>query len=289
MASAPTKPIGIFALSSPFARERFETGLQILRELGFEPILAPDAFATDGYLAGSDERRLRGFEALLEHSDLDLLMAARGGYGIHRLLDRFDYARQADRTIVGFSDVTALQLARWTLVGAPSIHGPVVTQLVDLNETDRLALRSALTGEPAGPIEGRPIVGGTADGVLLGGCLALVVGLLGTPYLRSTEPVILLLEDVGEAPFRLDRMLTQLELSDLRPQIAGVAVGAWTDCERRRPHEPDGSEVAEERLRRWGVPVVRDLPIGHGRRNHALWVGRRYRLDGDAGRLAPLP
>jgi muramoyltetrapeptide carboxypeptidase len=218
-------------------------------------------------------------------------MAARGGYGVHRLLPQLDYARLAHRTVVGFSDLTALHLALWAREGAPFIHGPVVTQLCDLPEIDRRALADqirhperavTLTGAP-GPAAGGPTE--PVDGVLMGGCLALVAALVGTPYAVFPERTILLLEEVAEAPYRVDRMLTQLELASVPERVVGVAWGALTRCGAARDGEPDGAEVARERIARWGVPWIEDLPVGHGARNHPLPLGRWARLDPAAGTL----
>jgi len=294
--STVTRPIGIFALSSPFDRVRFEAGLAILRELGFEPVVPTGVHRRRGYLAGSDAERLATIDDLLARDDLEVLMAARGGYGIHRLLDALDYQRLADRTVVGFSDLTALHLALWSRARRPSIHGPVVTQLPDLRDDDRAALAAQLA-DPGAPVRLRGVVpeevgGGprrSDEGILLGGCLALVAGLAGTAYVDWPERTVLLLEEVHEAPYRIDRMLMQLELSGLPRRVAAVALGAFTGCAARQPGEPDGRTAALERLGRWNVPILADLPIGHGGENRAVPLGCPARVDLDSGVLDVRP
>lgn len=284
--------IGIFALSSPFDRPRFEAGLRILEDRGLNPVVHPGIFERDGYLAGSDEARLEALQALLDRPDVPILMAARGGYGVHRVLDRLDYGALAQRTLVGFSDLTALHLALHARTGASFVHGPVVTQLADLSPVDHEALVARLL-DPDAPhaLVGRP--GSTAaepvDGTLVGGCLALVSGLVGTRHLRWPDRTLLLLEEVAEAPYRVDRMMMQLELSGLVARLAGVALGAFERCDPPRDGEPSGLDVACARVARWGVPFVTRLPVGHGRENRAVRLGGPARLDVARGRLEVLP
>lgn len=284
--------IGIFALSSGFDPARFEAGLDVLRDLGFEPVVDAGIFDRSGYLAGPDAARLDRLNRLLDRDDVPTLMAARGGYGVHRLLPHLDYARLARRTLIGFSDLTALHLALFARAGAPFIHGPVVTQLCDLPEVDRQALADrirhpnrpvTLAGAPGFADASSPRE--AAEGVLIGGCLALVAGLVGTPYAAFPERTILMLEEVGEAPYRVDRMLTQLELAGAPGRVVGVALGGLTRCDAARDGEPDGLEVARERIAGWRVPLVTGLPVGHGTRNHPVPLGRRARLDPTAGTL----
>lgn len=278
--------IGVFALSGPFILEEFEAGLDSLREAGFDPVLAPGIDARSGYLAGTDAHRLEGLNSLLEDASLELLMAARGGYGLHRLLPRIPYEALRKRRVVGFSDVTALHCARYAHDSGWGLHAPVVTQLPKLTSGDREATFEALR-EPGRPFELRGVsgVGVEAMGTLFGGNLALVTGLLGTPHLVWPEDTVLLIEDVGEATYRLDRMLTQLELSGLPARLRGVAVGTFEACAPLRPDHPAAESVLRERLDRWAVPRVEGLPIGHGRRNAPIPVGRPCRLLPGQARL----
>jgi muramoyltetrapeptide carboxypeptidase len=281
--------VGIFALSGPFERQPFEAGLQLLREAGFAPELAPGVFERRGYLAGDDRVRVEGLEALLDDPDLSLLMAARGGYGIHRVLPRIPHRRMKGRCVAGFSDVTALHCARFAADGAWGLHCAVVTQLHRLSEPALAATLAALSHPEAGcRLVGSPGFGPAVEGTVVGGNLALLGHLVGTPHLRWPPDPILLLEDVSEAPYRLDRMLTHLELTGLPDRVRGVAVGRFEGC--RGPADgPEGHAVVAERLERWKVPVVFDLPVGHGPDNHPVPVGRKGRLEPGTGRLEVLP
>lgn len=283
--------LGILAPASPFPAERFEAGLNVLRQLGFQPVIHYQAYAKTGYLAGSDADRLNALYDLLADPSIDAVMAARGGYGIHRLLEHLDRRRLqgALKPVIGFSDVTALH-AVWAQLGQASLHGPVVTQLADLPAADQEVFAQALAGAPGLRYLGQTTVHpGRAAGPLFGGCLSVLVPLLGTPYFPSLAGKILLLEDVGEVPYRIDRMLTHLRLSGALSQVAGIAVGEWVKCEPARAGEPTAVEVLAERTADLGVPVLYGLPFGHGQTNRAVWLGAEVELDADARTLTVLP
>lgn len=283
------RAIGIFAPSSPFEAARFEAGLDVLRKLGFPTVVHPQAHARQGYLAGSDDARRQALLDLLADPAVGAVMAARGGYGVARWADSLEAnSLTADKPVVGFSDVTALHSVLQSRGARQSIHGPVVTQLPGLPEADAQAL-AALLRDPtttatlaaAGPA----LAPGRATGPLVGGCLSIVTAAAGTPLLHVPEGAILLLEEVQEAPYRLDRMLTQLHLAGVLDRVAGVALGDFVQCAKQRPTDPEAIEVLAERLGARGVPVLAGLPIGHGARNHPVVLGRTATLDSDAGTL----
>ena len=281
--------LGIFAPSSPFPEDRFEAGCARLRALGFELLVPPATRARHGYLAGTDQARARAFHELLDDPEVTGLIAARGGYGLHRVVDRLDAERLRATTkpIVGFSDLSALHGLIQGRGDLTSIHGPVVTQLAELPEEDGQRLADLLRGVPVAPLvaEGPTLSPGAASGPLVGGCLSVLAALIGTELLYVPDGALLLLEDVGEAPYRLDRMLTHLRLAGVLDRVAGVALGTFEGCRRARPHEPDALEVLGERLGDLGVPVLAGLPVGHGARNSALVLGGAATLDADAGTL----
>ncbi len=266
--------IGVFAASGPVDPERLARGCALLASWGHELVVQPQVERRLGYLAGTDEERL---DALVEGSrGVDLAMAARGGYGLHRILRQIPWDR-LEAPVLGFSDLTALHLARWSRTGRGGWHGPVVSQLGDLAPDALQSVRSFL--EAPGPVT-LPGSGGPerpVEGTVLGGNLALVTGLLGTPWLTWPEDTLLVLEDVNEAPYRLDRMMMQLELSGLPARLRGVGLGAFSKCGE------EGLPVVRERVEGWGVPVLHDLPFGHGERNLPFGLGARGRLG--PGRL----
>lgn len=278
--------VGVFAGSSAFAAERYEAGAERLRALGVELVEAPGLRAREGFLAGPDADRATGLSALASQP-LDAIIAARGGYGLTRILGALEPERF--RTpVVGFSDVSALHLLLQGH-GLGSIHGPVVTQLPALPDADVERLLGLVQGLPPEPLcaDGPVLAPGAVSAPLWGGNLAVLCALLGTRHLRLPEqPILLLLEDVGEATFRLDRYLTQLVDSDLWSRVAGVVVGDFVDCRPGQPDHPTVEAVLAERLGRRAVPVLCGFPIGHGARNAAVPLGVPAHLDTAARTLS---
>jgi muramoyltetrapeptide carboxypeptidase len=185
---------------------------------------------------------------------------------------------------VGFSDLTALHLALQA-AGRASIHGPVVTQLATQPAAVAEQLWTLLESPAVRPpLAGTRRVGGMAEGPLLGGNLSVLTRLLGTPFLPSLEGAVLLLEDVGERPYRLDRMWTHLALAGVFDRVAALALGAFTDCEEAGAGYTS-AEVIADLAAEVGLPCLADLPIGHGAVNVPVPLGVRVRLDADAGVL----
>jgi muramoyltetrapeptide carboxypeptidase len=282
--------VAVVAPAGPVPRDRFAAGEQRLAgryRLRYEERL----FARQGFLAGSDEERLRELQRAIDDPQVGAIVCARGGYGLMRLLARLDAGGlgRAPKPIVGFSDVTVLH-AFCARAGVVSIHGPVVTQLAELPDEDAASLFALLESpDPAPPLTGlRAIAPGSAEGRLVGGNLQMVSRLVGTPWALALDGAVLLLEDVGERPYRIDRALTQLELAGALAGIAGVVLGDFVGCVEKDGSPPSVEEVLTERLSRLGVPIVAGAPIGHGARNRPLAHGARVRLDAAAGTLEPL-
>ncbi len=282
----PRDPVAVVAPASPFDRPSFDAGLAVLAGR-YTPVVGDGVFARARYLAGDDGRRLDELATALADGTVRAVFVARGGYGVLRLLARLwpKLGGLRPRPVVGFSDVTALhavlQAAGWV-----SIHGPVLTQL-GAQPPEVAARLFALLESPADPapaLAGAPLVGGVAEGPLVGGNLSLLTRLLGTPYLPPLDGAVLLLEDVGERPYRLDRMWTHLALAGVFDAVRGIALGGFTDCE-----EPGAdyasAEVLAELAADAGLPCVAGLPVGHGAVNQPVPLGTRVRLDGGAGRL----
>ena len=251
-------------------------------------------FRATGFTAGPDQIRLAELVAALRDPDARAIIMGRGGYGLLRILAGIEpeLLRRAAKPIVGFSDGTLL-LAQAARAGLASIHGPVVAQLGRLAEGDHDALFAALEQPDArllcSGLETR--VKGHAQGPLLGGNLEVFSRMLGTPYLPDLRGAILFFEDVGERPYRLDRLLTQLELAGAFQAAAGLVAGEFLGCDEPASSKLafcTASDVVRERLSRLRIPVVLGAPIGHGRHNRALPYGTRVELDADAGTLAAL-
>ncbi|MGC8916331.1 MAG: S66 peptidase family protein [Thermoanaerobaculum sp.] len=286
---APGDAVGVWAPASAPAWGEVERGVRVLRDAGFEVALAANLGRKTGYLAGSDEERLSGLEELVA-SGCRALWAARGGYGVMRLLPSmpWDLLASWGGFLIGYSDLTALHAAALSRLPFATFHGPMVTALGRSREATERVL-AALTGRVPRELfrfgRGRILRPGKAFGPLVGGNLSLLASLVGTPYEPPWEGVVLALEDVGEPGYRLDRMLTHLALAGRLEKVAGVVVGALARCGRGEPGFRESFfrrllEVVPERC-----PVVVGLPFGHVRRNLAFPVGVAVVLDTQKGML----
>ncbi len=274
----------MIAPASPFPEGDFERGVERLRQR-YRVSFDPSIFARDGYLAGDDARRAGELRRALTEDGVDAVVAARGGYGATRLLDRIEVADVRPRLLVGFSDVTALH-ALFARAGLRSLHASMVAALGRGSDDGLAAWIDAAEGGVPGPFEGlTPVAPGRAEGPLAGGNLAVLHALVGTPYAPPLDGAILFLEEVGEAPYRVDRMLTTLRHAGWLARVAGVAVGQLTRC----GPGPDGREISHvirDRLGDLGVPVATGVPSGHEDENSPLPLGARAILDADRGMLA---
>lgn len=282
---APGRRIEVIAPASPFDAEAFARGVERLRTR-YDVRHAPDVLDRAGYLAGNDDRRAAEVVRAIEDGTVHAIVAARGGYGATRILDRVapELVARHPKLLVGFSDVTALH-AVWGRAGLRSVHGPMVAMLGNVAEPlfDRWV--RAAEGALPEPVRGlAAISGGRARGPLLGGNLAVLTALLGTPHALPFDGAILFLEDTDERPYRVDRMLTTWRHAGALARVAGIALGAFTRCDRGA----DGvtvEQVLAERLGDLGVPVVTGVPAGHVDDNLELPLGAIATLDADAGVL----
>ena len=281
----PGARVAVIAPASAFDRASFDTGLACISER-YEVHYQPTLFERHRYLAGSDERRLRELADALLDPAIKGVFCARGGYGATRLLPRLAaLAPHAPKPLVGFSDITALHM--WLQSrGTISIHGPVLTQLGLLPGETRQRLFHLLESPLPAPAlrASDTCVPGVVEGPLLGGTLSVVTRLLGTPYLPSLEGAILLLEDVGERPYRLDRMWTHLELAGVLRQVRGIALGSFTNCEEQEA-DYRAADVLRELAEAAGLPCAAGFPVGHGAANEPVPLGARVRLDATARSL----
>ena len=287
---APGDRIAVVAPAGPLDREVFEAGLRVLGKR-YDLAWDPSLLGRTRYLAGDDARRGHELATALADPAVRGIVAARGGYGSMRILPGVwpnggaPDPRPA-KIVVGFSDITAIHAALQA-AGRVSVHGPVVTQLATqpLAVVERLFAILEDAAAPPPPVAGTPMVGGIVEGPLLGGNLSVLTRLIGTPWLPDLAGAVLLLEDVGERPYRIDRMWTHLRLAGVFERVAGLALGDFTDCE-----DPDGGftlrDVLYGLVRETGLPCVGYLPIGHCAINTPVALGARVRIDGGAGTLS---
>jgi len=282
----PRDRVAVIAPASAFDRPAFEAGLALIGAR-YHAGYGPGVFERHRYLAGDDARRLGELTAALSDPEARAVFCARGGYGAMRLLARLAHRGPPGppKLLVGFSDITALHLWLQTL-GRISVHGPVLTQLGRLPPGTCERLFSVLEStSPASALQGTlTCVGGVAEGPLLGGNLSVVTRLIGTPFMPELDGAILLLEDQGERPYRLDRMWTHLQLAGVFDRVRGIVLGSFTGCEEKdAPYS--STEVLRELARATGLPCAAGFPIGHGEVNEPVPLGVRVRLDADARSL----
>jgi muramoyltetrapeptide carboxypeptidase len=282
--------VRLVAPAGIFDPGRLERGIQVIERHGLQVAHRPDVFDRHRYLAGTDARRLAELQEAFDDPEAKAVWAIRGGYGAMRLLPGLELSRifEHPKVFIGFSDVTALH-AHLNGAGLCTIHGPVAAGLAETpEEVVDLLFRTVTEPVPPGPYmwdPPRPIREGEARGPLLGGNLSLITRLLGTPYLPDLEGAVLLVEDVGEAPYRIDRMLTHLELAGIPEKLAGVLVGELTACEAKDA-DYTALDVIAERVGAWGVPAACGFPAGHTEHNVPLVLGLPVTLDCTGGRLA---
>lgn len=280
----PGDRVVAIAPASSFDRASFEAGLDVIGRR-YQVHYDPGVLTRHRYLAGSDERRLGELTSALADQDTRAVFCARGGYGMMRLLPALEGVAVAPKPVIGFSDITALHqlLQRRRLV---SIHGPVLTQLSRLDADAHARLFQLLEAKaPAADLSGaETYVAGVAEGPLLGGNLSLLTRLLGTPFLAPLEGAILLLEDVRERPYRLDRMWTHLELAGVFRQVRGIVLGEFIESEDQDASY-SSADVLRELAAAAGLPCAAGFPIGHGVHNQPVPLGVRVRLDAASRRL----
>lgn len=276
--------LAIVAPSGPFDVEAFQAGVDWLKQR-YEITHSPGIFSREGYLAGSDSQRLRDLQDAIHDPSIDAILCARGGFGATRLLPQLELNEiaAANKLIVGFSDITALH-SLWAKAGVRSLHAPMVAALGRSSET----IREQWTGTLEQPDTPRTwklesfagAAKGEIEGPLLGGNLAVLGALNGTPYAPPLAGALLFLEDVGERPYRIDRMLTTLAQAGWLDQIAGLVLGAFTEGDPG----PDGVSIEEVMHRHFdgiGIPVLAGFPAGHIDENVPLPFGATARIDGD--------
>ena len=237
------------------------------------------------YFSGRDQERAGELARAWTDPSIDAVISLGGGWGSARVLEAgFEFPRRPKWSL-GFSDSCSLLLAQWAAGLPGAIHGSTCGPEDQWQRTVDL-----LKGRPVAPLDGRGIVPGVGEGFLVVTNLTVGTHLIGTPWMPHLDGTILVLEDVGEAPYRVDRMLTQWRSAGLLDKVAGVACGrfSWMEDDIRQG-DFSMEEILENRLGGLGVPLVVNLPIGHGLPNQALPLGQRARLDGRHGRLALLP
>jgi muramoyltetrapeptide carboxypeptidase len=282
--------VALVAPSGPLrSRAELDAATAQAHALGWEPVVGEHALSKNGDLAGTDEQRLHDLNAALADRSVDGIWCLRGGYGAMRLLDGVDVdaMRNRPRALIGYSDITALHAAFGAGADVVTFHGP--TARTPLTDFSRDSFERALIEQrdPCGVAMGATVLrGGRAEGRLVGGNLALLAALCGTRFAPDYTNAILILEDVGEQTYRIDRMLRQLALSGALSCLAGIVYGRFTDgTDPADESSCELSDVLREAADLAGVPAISNAPIGHIDDQWTLPIGARAELDADQCRL----
>ena len=286
--------IAIISPSSSEESERFDRSTEQLTSMGYKVIEGEHARDSINYFAGLDEHRAADINCFLHDNSVRALFASRGGYGCSRLLGSIDYEalKKDPKIILGGSDLTALLWAIQQKTGLVTFFGPMALQIGSkIDKFSKGMLWRALNGKLSGGFSLPPdyypysIHSGKARGKLIGGCLALVVSLLGTEYFGDVEGRILFLEDVGEKPFRIDRMLTQLRNAGVFEKISGLVLGEFYQCWEGEYDSFTLEEIIRQLIPAGKMPVLAGMPFGHGAAKMTLPLGVEVELDTDARTL----
>ncbi|AOT69053.1 S66 peptidase family protein [Geosporobacter ferrireducens] len=289
--------IGVVAPASPTPKERVKLAQEQLEVLGFKVKMGKSCYAARGYLSGSDKSRAEDLNQMFMDPAVDGIMCLRGGYGTPKILNLLDYnmIRNNPKVFIGYSDITTIHTAIQQKCELITFHGPMASS--DLADgiddfSKNSLLKAVMQPEPMGDIQNphgevvQCLKEGKAEGQLIGGNLALIAATMGTPYEINTKGKILFLEDIGEEPYRVDRMLTQLALAGKFEDAAGIILGDWNDCEPKNPLESLSLiEVFEEILLPYQKPTVLNFKIGHCTPKITVPIGVNALLDAGQRKL----
>ena len=285
--------IGLIGPSSPTPIERIKPTIDSLKDLGFNVVVGESCYGTYGYLSGDDALRAKDINEMFKNKYIDGIWCIRGGYGTPRILDKLDYdtIRENPKVFIGYSDITALHIAINQKCNLVTYHGPMASTEVfyKLDDfTKDYLYKNIMRDENIGLIKNpegidiETLVPGKCEGMITGGNLALISSLIGTPYEIDTVGKILFIEDIGEEPYRIDRMLTQLRLSGKLDDAVGFILGNFNDCE---PEEREKSltlkDVFNDIILPLKKPTISNLMVGHCNPMITLPYGVKARLDAD--------
>jgi len=275
--------IGIVAPASYFKREDFEEGCAALRKMGYNPVYDESIFDRDLYFAGSVERRVRELKNMFERDDVKAIICARGGYGSNYLLPVLDISKITShpKAFIGYSDNTSLQTHFCDAANLVTFHGPMVAKdFAKLDGIDVESWHAALSGRENWRFDFdanlgvKPLAQGSAEGVLYGGCLSMLVESLGTPYEIYTAGTILFIEDIATRPYQIDRMLMHLKLAGKLKDVRGLIFGEMLDCVQAPNQGYTLEQVVMRIVGELGIPVAYGLRSGHvSHQNITLPIG----------------
>lgn len=282
--------------STPDLLTKIQDSIKYLEGLGYRVKLGKNVGKQYGYLGGLDEERLSDLHEMFSDKKIKAIISIRGGYGTMRLLDKINYnlIKKNPKILVGYSDITALQLAIYTKTGLITFSGPMAA--VDLANdvdsfTEEIFWRMITSNKKIGKVKNPDnekictLTKGIANGRLLGGNLSLLGSLLGTPYLPKFDKSILFLEDVEEKPYRVDRYFAQIKLAKIFDKMSGLILGNFTDCEETDPSKKSLTlnEVVYEYFSKMKKPIIYNVIYGHIKSKNTMPIGVKARINATKG------
>lgn len=289
----PLSNSAIIGVTSPAwipVRDRLASGVQYLQGKGYTIRTGDNINKTYGYFAGTESERLDDLHDLYTAPDVEMIICTRGGWGGLRMVNRLSYqiVSENPKPLVGYSDITTLHLAIYKMAGIPSLSGPMVA--VEMakgihpftekhfwgqvyNKERQYVFNYSETGA-------KTMLAGKAEGILLGGCLSMVAGLLGTPFCPDYTDKILFIEDVGEKPYKIDRYLAQLMQAGVLAGIKGLILGDFIDCEAEKDETSFTiAQLIDHYFSDAKYPVIYNFPYGHGEVKFTMPIGMNVKLE----------
>lgn len=283
----PGDTIGIAAPASPFDSKQFSRGIDALESMGFNVYIPEGIFSRNGYLAGTDGQRASILNNLFSRKDIKAVLCARGGFGSLKILPLLDYENISDnpKIFLGYSDVTSVLSALFKKCRLISFHGPMVAELGSASQRTRDAMFSALTSRSdfeISPKKGASLKPGKGSGILVGGNLSTLCHLTGTSYFPDVKGGILFIEERGEATYRIDRMLTHMNMAGCFNGISGLLLGSFTDCGPVKGI----NKIVTGMFEKIDIPILAGFEAGHGKENITIPFGLKAILDADSKLLS---
>lgn len=296
--------IGLLSSGTYTSPKDFEGTVDLLKSRGYRVKIAPSATAMYEHFAGTDRKRAEDINNFFKDKDIKAILCVKGGYGSARLLDRLDYKAisKNPKPLIGFSDVTALHIAIGQRAGLSTVHAPMLVSFARPNLDSEYNRRNFFAGLNKENFSGEipmpenkkleTLMPGKAEGIIMGGNLTVLTSLVGTPYELDGKGVLLLIEEVGEVPRKIDRMFNQLYQSGLLNRVNGILLGSFIGCDNE--NDPTGLEdiTLEQVLKHYArlsrKPVIKNVPVGHGNYNLFLPLGLPAVMNADGDGTASL-
>ncbi|SKA86537.1 muramoyltetrapeptide carboxypeptidase [Caloramator quimbayensis] len=280
--------IGVVAPASPvFEKDKIDMGVKMLKEQGFDVVLGDSCFKKYGFLAGNDYIRAKDINDFFKNDEIDAIICLRGGYGSIRILDMIDYEtiKNNPKIFCGYSDITAFHLAIYKYTSLITFHGPMICDIAEFDEFTIKSFIDCLSGNINDKSYSLGILRGKdkdVEGRIFGGNLSLICSLIGTPYENNYENKILFIEDIGEEPYKVDRMLNHLRLRGVFENIKAIILGQFTDCSPKDEEKSLSLNIVfEDFFSNIKVPVYYGLLAGHDKNKITIPLNTNIKIIGD--------